>query len=180
MVHNAVAGRKILEGYDKQFRVFSDFYYVNARIIIEANQYFRAMDRDYPGSFFIYNSRSMDKWITSRLKHAHDAGNMLDSFKSYYGTDDTELVVRHWKDMRTQFEAELDEYFGQSERLLRLNVESEDPAGQIARFLKMDLDLSAWQRIGETDKRQATSGQAGPPSPELALNALRTWSEGRR
>lgn len=153
MVLNSISGRKIFEGYDRSFKVFSDLYFINDRIVIEGNQYFRAMDRDYPGSFFIYNTRSMDKWVESRLKHAHVGGTMIDRFKKLYGTDDTDVIVRHWIDSRTRLEAELDQYFGASERLLTLNVESEDPAGQIARFLRMDLDLNAWVKIGETSNR---------------------------
>jgi hypothetical protein len=150
MVMNCIWGRKIFHGYDRQFRVFSDLFFMNERIVIEGNQYFRVMDRDYPGSFFIYNTRSMDKWLQSRLRHGPDGAVMIDRFKYLFGTDDTNVIIRYWIDLRTRFEAELKEYFAGSERFLILNIESKDPAGQIARFLGMDLNLAAWQHMHAT------------------------------
>ena len=150
MVLNCLDGRRIFNNYDRQFKVFSDMVFLNDRILIEGNRYFRAMDRDYPGSFFIYNTRSMDRWVNSRLRHAPVGSNMIEKFKHLYGTDDADLVVRHWIAGRQSFEAELNEYFGQSSKLLILDIESEDPGGQIARFLGMDLNPSAWRPVNVT------------------------------
>src|SRR5262245_17437716 len=45
MIENCLDDRPILDGYDREFRVFSDMQAQSGRIRIEANQYFRVLDR---------------------------------------------------------------------------------------------------------------------------------------
>src|SRR5262245_6609297 len=94
MVQNAIAGRKILHGYDHKYVVYSDAMYLNDRICIEANFFYPTLDRDYPGSAFIYNTRSEEDWIESRLTHG--AGFFLEKFKKIRNTDSVDQIVEHW------------------------------------------------------------------------------------
>jgi hypothetical protein len=62
MIVNLLEGRAAFHGYDDKFQVFSDFNWTNYSIDVCGNKFYRALDRDYPGSFFIYNHRPLQKW----------------------------------------------------------------------------------------------------------------------
>lgn len=74
MVSNICSGRRVFDGYDARYRVFSDLIYLDARVLIEGNEYFEEMMNDYPNARFIYNYRNQGEWIRSRLLHANDSG----------------------------------------------------------------------------------------------------------
>lgn len=151
MVKNCISNKKVFEGFDIDFTVFSDLNFINNRICIEGNFLFRNMDRDYPDSFFIYNTRDIEKWIKSRLAYVNPNGiRLLDRYKKIYQTDNIDLIVGKWKELRGRFEQDLQEYFSGSDRLLVLNIESKDPAIQISNFLQKDLDPGAWGWLGKT------------------------------
>lgn len=151
MVINCINNKKVFEGYDQNFSVFSDLNFINDRICIEGNFLFRNMDRDYPNSFFIYNTRDIEKWIKSRLAYVNPGGiRLLDRYKKIYQTDNVDVVVSKWRELRDRFEQDLQEYFSGSDRLLVLNIESDNPAKQISNFLGKDMDLEAWGWFGKT------------------------------
>lgn len=66
MLTNCARSKPVFSGFDADYRCFCDMVHVNNHIEIEGNWQFRLMDRDYPGSFFIYNTRNIDNWLASR------------------------------------------------------------------------------------------------------------------
>ena len=54
---NAAAGRRLFHGLDAAYDAFSDF---------AGHQFFRALDRQYPGSRFILTWRELGSWLDSR------------------------------------------------------------------------------------------------------------------
>ena len=92
------------------------------------------MDKDYPGSFFIYNTRDVQKWITSRLKHIGFSGSFLERYCNVLQTSDRQKVVNRWIEERARFEQDLTDYFGDSDRLFVLDIESDQPAKLISSF----------------------------------------------
>ena len=66
IVSNCEKNLKVLDGYDREYQVFSDMIYLDHQILIEGNTFFKQMDNDYPESLFIYNTRNIDNWIQSR------------------------------------------------------------------------------------------------------------------
>ena len=159
MTLNCIQGRRVFFGYDEKFRVFSDLTFLNNRISIEANSFFRTMDKDYPGSFFIYNTRNIQKWIASRLRHVGLSGSFLERYCNVLQTSDQNVVVDRWIEERTRFERDLNDYFGESDRLLVLDIESDQPAKLISSFLGMDLDVMAWSWAGKTPAHRAGLGE---------------------
>ena len=67
MLRNALRGQRVLRGYDHRFRVFADMVVNTRDLRFEANTLFPALDRDYPGAYFILNTRDEDAWVASRL-----------------------------------------------------------------------------------------------------------------
>lgn len=127
--------------------------FVNESISIEGNSFFRIMDRDYPGSFFIYNTRNMRNWIASRINHSYRGQRLLDRYRSILQTEDDEKVANYWTEQRTRLEQELNEHFKGTGRLLILDIEKDDCPSQINQFLGMNLDISQWQWVGKTGRR---------------------------
>lgn len=161
MALNCIQGRRVFFGYDEKFRVFSDFNFLNNKICIEANSFFRIMDKDYPNSFFIYNTRDVQKWITSRLKHVGLRGSFLERYSNVLQVSDQQRIVNRWIEERARFELDLHDYFGNSNRLLVLDIEADRPAKLISSFLGLDLDDTAWSWVGKTPEHKAenTIGQ---------------------
>lgn len=151
MIDNLVAERKIMAGYDHKYRVFSDLCYVNSCISFQTNQHFRIMDRDYPGSYFIYNYRSEANWLRSRSKHS--AGNFLRRNMRVYNTQDPAEVEQLWLTERRRFEEDIRAYFRHSDKYLELDIENDDVCAKIAGLLGMSISASAWRHVGKTAKQ---------------------------
>jgi hypothetical protein len=137
MVRNALAGRRLLHGYDHRYRAFSDMILLTDRICVEGNAFFRTLDRDYPGSRFIYNTRSLEDWIQSRIGHRD--GSYLRRYKSVLNTDDDAVVIDHWKTVRSRFEHDLYSYFSGRDDLLVFDIAKDEP-DSIGAFIGAPLD----------------------------------------
>jgi hypothetical protein len=149
MVQNCLDDRPILEGYDQRFRVFSDMQAQSSRIRIEANQYFRVLDRDCPGAYFIFNTRDPDRWIDSRSANfvtPHGATN-LELEMRRLNTNDPQEAVRPWSRERDAFEAEVRRYFQHHPRFLEIDITDPDLPQRIARLIGRDLDPVHWKHI---------------------------------
>jgi hypothetical protein len=146
---NVAAGRRAMTGYDQTWRVFSDLNYVTADEVIEANGWFREMDRDYPGSLFIYNTRDLGNRVDSRFNHR--GGWWARRYMAALGLDDLEDLGAFWVRQRLDFEADLHAHFGGGDRLLVLDVDAPEPVpARLARFLGRPLDAGAWGWVGPT------------------------------
>jgi hypothetical protein len=157
MVLNCLENRKILSGYDKKYRVYSDMIVRTRRILIEANALFPAMNRDYPGSYFIYNTRNIDEWLESRAAHTNEVNgeSMLQFEFRRLRTRERSIVFDHWKSRRLEFEAELRAYFEGSNRLLEIDIANPDFSKEISNFLGIELDGRHWAKynVRRVDQR---------------------------
>jgi len=154
MLVNMINGKPIFEGFDKRFRCFSDMVYVNDRIAIEGNVHFRTMDRDYPGSYFIYNSRNMEKWLNSKAKWIGPAGSYIERYKKILQTHKDEDVIAHWRAKRLAFEAEMRAYFHGRSNILEVDIEDQSCPDQISAFLGMNLNAAHWQWANKSPSPQ--------------------------
>lgn len=168
MVRNALSGRKILRGYDWRYRVYSDMIYLTDRMCVEANSFYRILDRDYPGSAFIYNTRDEDAWVKSRMNHA--SGKFLETYLKAMNTTSVAEVENHWRDTRRRFEKELLSYFSGRENLLVFDIESMEPSA-IRSFLGMDLDLSKFAWVNRTADRQRVTDESAPAAVRNAASS---------
>ena len=151
MLHNLVSGKKILTGYDTKFQVYSDLTFVNHSIDIQANTFFRIMDRDYPGSYFIYNTRGMEDWIKSRAGHAkhRDQNSYLSRSMSLNNTSDPEVVFANWREQRHRFETDIRSYFANADNFVELDVKQDDVCRTLSDLLHVELDAKHWTHIGK-------------------------------
>ena len=149
MVENCLEDRPILDGYDREFRVFSDMQAQSGRIRIEANQYFRVLDRDYPGAYFIFNNRDPSGWINSRSANfvtPHGATNLELEMRRLNTTDPQE-AVQLWVRERNAFEAEVRRYFRGNPRFLEIDITDPDLPRRISRHIGRTMDPAHWKHI---------------------------------
>lgn len=164
MVRNCLADNKLLEGFDSEYRVFSDLGYTTQRTYFEGNAYFRIMDRDYPGSAFILNTRNVDDWVKSRAKHAN--GRLLAAYKSILGTEDESVIFALWKRNWQNHEADVRQYFTGRDNLLIFDIVNDGPQ-QITDFLGVDLDHKEYEWVGKTPERAGTAPARDDPDESL-------------
>lgn len=153
MKKNLIQEKKIFTGYDHRFKVYSDMTFSNYSIYIEGNAHFRIMDRDYPGSYFIYNYRDTEKWLASRLNHDPGRGHSLaERSRSIYNAKDDNELKEIWRNQKQRFEQDVKDYFSGCERFLEIDIEKDDVCLSISHLLGMKLDCSQWRIIGKTEK----------------------------
>ena len=150
-MNNCQKNIKVLDGYDKEYQVFSDMTYLDYQTLIEGNIFFKQMDNDYPESLFIYNTRNIDNWVQSRLNHTSGQDSFLERCKSVYKIKSTDGVIKKWKETRLIFEDDLYNYFYCRKNFLVVDIEKElNPSLKISKSLKIDLLSEAWACIGKT------------------------------
>lgn len=112
---------------------------------------FKHLDREYPNSKFILNTRNREDWIHSRI--AHDGGEYLKICSVNLGMTEPE-TVRHWKQEWDSFHQEVIDYFKDRPRdLLVFNISKDgDSPDKVIRFFRSELALSTkhWLVKGKT------------------------------
>ena len=151
IINNSLNNLKVLDGYDKTYQVFSDMMFLNHKILIEGNSFFRSMDKDYPDSLFIYNTRNIDNWIQSRLNHTNGQYTFLERYKSVYSLVSIDHVIKKWKETRLNFEDELDKYFRKKTNLVVIDIDKEiNPPLKISKLLNIEFISDEWEHVGKT------------------------------
>jgi hypothetical protein len=149
MLKNLSSGRKVFSGYDKQYRVFSDLVLASKGVIVEGNQFYIQMNRDYPNSLFLLNTRGLESWIRSRIRFNN--GSFLRKQLDILGTDDLGQVERLWSMQRRNHEAEVREFFStRPSKLLELNIETDDVPSLLSEFLSLPIDPQSWKVLNES------------------------------
>ena len=149
---NLHLGENIFKGID--FDCIMDISYLSEHIHIEGQFYYKEMFESEPDSYFILNTRPIDRWIQSRLRHGR--GGFAERFGVIYGVDDlsqmTELWTQQWHALHngvTNFFKSIDNKEG---RFLKFDIENDDP-NVIKDFLLPDfpqINLIHWGRHNAT------------------------------
>ena len=157
MALNCLNDRRILDGYDRRYRVFSDMVTQTRSLRLEANAWFRILDRDYPGSFFLHNTRPLEDWIRSRSAKTfkrYGGCTNLELEMQILNTPDPQHVIAAWTRERNAHEAAVRGYFAGCEHFLDIDISDPELPTKVAEWLGMKLDPRHWQRI-VTNRRAA-------------------------
>jgi hypothetical protein len=160
MLVNLSRGTRILKGYDLKYTVFSDFTLEFENEIIEGNQFFISLFRDYPGSLFILNTRPTKNWIESRVKHYN--GAFLARQMRILGTDNPEQAISTWERQKAFHEDRVRDFFRQKPgQFLEIDIESENVPSALSKFLPFRVNPDYWLPIGKsTEDVQASLERA--------------------
>lgn len=149
MLSNVLRGRRVLTGYDRSYRVFSDMVLNTMDFTFEANSLFPALDRQYPGAFFVLNTRDESSWIESRKNKyfARFQLSYVDFERRVNGLQDEDDVIRKWQMERRAFEGRVQRYFEGNPKFLTLDIAKDDVPKRLGELLGVDFDPTKWKRI---------------------------------
>ena len=153
MEANFNCGKKILDGIS-QYNVYSDMVYVDGKISIEANKLFRELDKNYPGSHFIFNDRPVDDWIQSRLNHESGPyGSFTGRWQSATGLS-REKVIDSWRTGYFQHKEQVFKYFQGRSDFMHFDLNKKSVTDVVS-FLNSEykLDPKKWVMRGSTLER---------------------------
>jgi hypothetical protein len=109
----------ILRGIN-DFDVYSDFTFVSDYEAIEGNQYFRQIHSAFPNAYFILNTRSLQGWILSRLRHP----DFAERYSKALNCSIFDLIT-FWKELKVSRELEIRQYFAGSDRFAEFDIDRE-------------------------------------------------------
>lgn len=122
--------RPLLEGKYDDIECFTDMENVYDNIFAHV-LFYKLLDKQYPGSKFILNTRDIDTWLHSRIVNHKSEFNKdyLQSCKKVYGFKTDEEVVRKWTNDWHSHHKDVIEYFGDrlGKDLLVFDIEKDDP-----------------------------------------------------
>ena len=125
----------------KQTVFFSDMenIFKENKPLYVAQDLYQKLDRQFPNSKFILNTRNKEDWIRSRK--AHDNGDYLKLVSEKMHLSELE-VVRYWKEIWDKHHREVIHYFrNRPDDLLVFDIDHHGPQ-RICRFFKHSLRLN--------------------------------------
>jgi hypothetical protein len=85
--------------------------------------YYELLDKAYPNSLFILNTRPLDNWIQSRLNH--QGGEYANTFKKVLGVDTNEELVKIWTEQWDGHHNKAIDYFKNCDNFIIFDIETE-------------------------------------------------------
>lgn len=85
--------------------------------------HYKLLDEKYPDSLFILNTRPVDKWITSRLKHQN--GKYTEQYKSVLNITSDEELISKWTSDWDKHHEDVLTYFENNNRFIMFDIENE-------------------------------------------------------
>lgn len=86
-------------------------------------KYFKILDKQYPSSIFIMNTRDIDKWVVSRKNFS---GSILcTTAMHHFKVNSVEHVEQIWKAQYESHVQNVREYFQESDRFCEFRIETE-------------------------------------------------------
>lgn len=150
---NFKANRPLLTGIDK-FKVYSDIedVYYPERPLYPFIELFMLLDRQYPGSTFILNTRDKDKWIKSRMLHRDPISSLsyADILSARYQINKEELVVRWSKEWDDHHSAVRAYFKDRPNDFIEYNLETSTPQDLSDFFPALNLDPLKFKHLNKT------------------------------
>ncbi|WP_143556263.1 sulfotransferase [Solemya velum gill symbiont] len=159
MKKNLEAGLPILSDMSR-YEAFSDLIHLTDKEVIEANEYFKELNSEYPDAYFIFNDRPVDAWIKSRLNHeGGPGGSFKGRYRSFTGMTEAEVTALWKQQYETQKAAVLD-YFSGNDRFIYFDITRDGPE-ELSEALSDDYKLNPakWSHRGSAAERQKRFGK---------------------
>lgn len=146
---------KIILGQDpiadySEFSCFTDMFHIDNDVTLEPFKNFKYLHHWYPDALFILNTRNIDSWIASRIRHRADTlfegddGSLLNRSCQYYGLSEEDMLD-YWRADWLTHHANVRAYFKTSERFFELNLDSARLCGDdLVQFLKNFFTHQKW------------------------------------
>lgn len=152
--YNAVTGRRPLEGHE-DYVFYSDLMGPRGQPVFEGHFYYRALFEAYPDALFILNTRNVDNWVKSRMRHPE----FIQRFSRAYGIEGPDAVETMWREMWDAHHREVRAFFADKPgQLLDFDIETQGPE-VIAEFVKehYTLDPRHYDHIGKAPEKEGAA-----------------------
>lgn len=127
-VERAIAENRPLLHYLPGFDAFSD--------ILRLSENFALLDRQYPGSRFIYTTRAVEQWLESRRRHVER--NVERRAQGLYDGAFLEIEDDAWRAEFTAHDRAVRSYFASRPDLLVMDITAGDGYEKLCPFLGVD------------------------------------------
>ena len=108
---------------------------------------FKELDKQYPNSKFILNTRYKNDWIRSRIKHGDYLFQISRRLRIHYN-----YVIKLWKDEWDTHHINVKKYFKHRPNDLLIYHINKDKPEKIKDFFKdiYELDITHWKHYGKS------------------------------
>lgn len=121
---NTINNKKPILGKYEHYDVFTDMEDGDSKNLrIAHRDHFKVLDQQYPSSRFILNTRPLDEWIASRIKHIK--GRFIKYHADVYGVSEVE-IIKVWKYWWHEHINNVEQYFTGRNNLLRYDIRMDD------------------------------------------------------
>lgn len=177
MEHNLKCGKRLLEGYDNKFNAF--LYMEHVDFMRFGYFHYKQMDKDYPNSKFILNTRDLDTWMEKKMEMTHD----VECYMKYFKLDNEKELKDCLRKQWIKHHVDVLNYFGEKrigKDLLVYDVDKDNPR-RIYLFLNDDhiAIQSHFQSIYQKVCRPNFT-YSHPPSIEKDLKMYCVYMEERK
>lgn len=118
---------------------------------IYAFENFRELDKQYPGSKFILNTRNVEDWINSRIRFLERGYFYCKHGERFHNTQ--EALNQCWREHWDEHTSNVREYFtNRPEDLLEFDLDKDGPEKIADFFSDLDLDISKWGHHNESKR----------------------------
>lgn len=151
MFSNLSVGLPIMAGFE-QFETYSDFNYMAAGMLLEAQTLYPALYEEYPDSYFVLNTRNREKWLASRTHFAVREATMLSYAQEVLDMSEPEVLAL-WTRQWDTHHSDVPAFFAArpKARFMIFDIESQ-PIGDLDSFLAADYTLQTedwkWRNKG--------------------------------
>ena len=154
MQDNLIANNSLLRSLEDK-DCYSDMTYCDHNIYLEANQYFKTLDKQYPNSYFVLQTRNVDDWIESRMNHAISYNPFSERAMSSLKLKNEDDLISCWKDIRETHYKEVRAYFKDNKRYTEFDIDN-DNISKLINHVKEDYNLQEkhWGKYHITDKKR--------------------------
>lgn len=155
---NLSAGRPLMAGLQR-YTAFLDMGLVTPEVVFEGCKLFWQMHAEYPGSYFILNTRPLENWVDSRAMHMD--GVYAECYADAFGYDEIK-IQQVWRKQYLAHLSDVREHFaGDTEKFLEFNIEQDDPQ-KIADLLSPDFKVNPgdWGHWNATDFEALVADEA--------------------
>lgn len=142
--------RNALTGADT-FDCYSEMLYVSGDMYYDGIHDFKILDRQYPNSYFILQTRNEDDWIKSRLNHKSTGLSFQERCKTALNISNDSKLERYWRDKRNSHYNLVYDHFRNSSKFLVFDIDKDDII-KLKNFLIKDYQLNTkyWERHNVT------------------------------
>ena len=148
--HNLEENKKLLSGLE-DYDVYSEFCFATDKIFYEGSENFNILDKQYPNSYFILQTRNEKDWINSRFNHKSvNAEDFYLRAQKALNLDEPGLK-NYWLENRKTLHKKIRHYFENRNNFIEYNIDKEN-IEKVTTFLKnyYDIDIKFWKKHNAT------------------------------